>query len=127
MPLYDYRCGRCSALFELNVPFGGCDDDAVCECGAVADRIVGRFGGLGRSASAGPRRSDLPTSMRGVGGSRERVAQLQGVEERIARRAPEGIEHAPTRMPVLSHEGHGSPVHMTARQPGTGVESGSSG
>lgn len=38
MPIYDYRCRKCSTVFEK---FAGLDDKMhECECGGVADRII---------------------------------------------------------------------------------------
>lgn len=40
MPLYDYRCEKCSYCFEEINPISECDDDEVCpECLGVAKRV----------------------------------------------------------------------------------------
>ena len=44
MPIYEYRCSKCSKDFELMRPFSQADEPALCsDCGATGERLISVF------------------------------------------------------------------------------------
>ncbi|MBN1417836.1 MAG: zinc ribbon domain-containing protein [Planctomycetes bacterium] len=57
MPLYEYRCPRCSHTFERLVPADRADEAHACpNCGYPASDRVPSIFGAGRSRCGGPGR-----------------------------------------------------------------------
>ena len=45
MPIYEYRCLKCGAEFELKRSYSQFDEPAPCpECGSDSERLVSGFG-----------------------------------------------------------------------------------
>lgn len=40
MPVYDYACGRCGAVFERSAPMSESDKKRRCACGGMGKRVV---------------------------------------------------------------------------------------
>lgn len=52
MPLYEYRCLKCSQIIELLRRIKSCDDDVKCsKCGGRTERITSRFSALSTKSS----------------------------------------------------------------------------
>jgi putative FmdB family regulatory protein len=44
MPIYEYRCGSCSKVFEMTRPMSQASESGTCpECGAKGSRIISGF------------------------------------------------------------------------------------
>ena len=44
MPIYEYRCSKCSKDFELMRPFSQADEPALCpDCGVAGERLISIF------------------------------------------------------------------------------------
>ena len=42
MPIYEFRCESCDAVFEQIRPIGAADEEPCPECGARARRLISR-------------------------------------------------------------------------------------
>jgi len=44
MPIYEYRCSKCSKDFELMRPFSQANEPGLCpDCGAAGERMISVF------------------------------------------------------------------------------------
>ncbi|MCU1513427.1 MAG: Zinc ribbon domain [Microbacteriaceae bacterium] len=105
MPLYDFRCATCAQVFESWQAITAAERTTQCDCGAVATRTIVKVSFAGSKPSSLPARRDLPSSLRGVGGTREGVAHFQRIEEKVSRFESKNPNGAPELLPVASHEG----------------------
>jgi putative FmdB family regulatory protein len=61
MPLYDYRCRTCEAVYEERRPMADADTPATCPSGHVgAARLLPVFATTGRGAEPGPGTGGAP-------------------------------------------------------------------
>jgi putative FmdB family regulatory protein len=45
MPIYEYRCKKCSRIFELRRPYSEAGEGAICPaCGGGCEKLVSGFG-----------------------------------------------------------------------------------
>lgn len=105
MPLYDFHCESCDSTFEGWQSITDNSRAIRCGCGQSAGRKIAKVSFFGNRTLSPPDRRTLPSSLRGVGGTREGVAHFQREEEKVSRFEEQNPTGAPQRMPVASHEG----------------------
>jgi putative FmdB family regulatory protein len=44
MPAYDFRCTKCSTVFEVTRPMGAVGDESCPECGATSTKVFSPVG-----------------------------------------------------------------------------------
>ncbi len=66
MPVYEYRCPDCTAMFEKRVSFAEADRDVTCPaCGTRASKLLSTFAAIG---VAGGSEASTAASTGGGGG-----------------------------------------------------------
>ncbi len=110
MPIYVYRC-ECGLDFERLLPVDAAAPGCPA-CGGATRKIPAGFS-LGRQASAGLAKEQMPQTWRGLyNGDREYVTRMQRTWERRQKLEAKHPELAGDQRPIIAHEGryHETPL-----------------